>query len=103
MDKNEKIKSEFQNIDDDNLSQIGEDIYYHSDHIDTIINDQHIIIDTFKNRDTIIIEKQLFTQELKIIEKLIDRPDFGKGILSSLILIFVAYSIIKKWKCKKKE
>lgn len=98
--------------DDDNIEQVAEDSfifidqyesYYHTDHIDTIINDQHILIDTFKSRDTIIIEKKLFDQELKIIEKLIDRPDFGKGLCSILILVFVGYAILKKWKYQKKE
>lgn len=100
------------NFDDDNIEQVGEDSfividqydgYYHIDHTDTIIDNQHVVIDTFKSKDTVYVEKTLFDQELKIIEKLIDRPDFGKGLCSILVLIFVAYAILKKWKCKKNE
>ncbi len=72
-------------------------------HCDTIINKKHVVIDTFKKNDTLIIEKTLYQDELRIIEKLIDRPDFGKSAVSVLIVAFVLYSLIKKWNCKKKD
>lgn len=72
-------------------------------HCDTVINEKHVVIDTFKKNDTLIIEKTLYADELRIIEKLIDRPDFGKSAVSVLIVAFVLYSVIKKWNCKKKD
>ena len=100
-------------FEDDNLEQIGNDsfllINYDEDtlqiisHCDTIINEKHVVIDTFKKNDTLIIEKTLYQDELRIIEKLIDRPDFGKSAVSLLIVAFVLYSLIKKWNCKKKD
>tara|TARA_R110001592_G_scaffold87052_1_gene256937 strand:+ start:7411 stop:7665 length:255 start_codon:yes stop_codon:yes gene_type:complete len=73
-------------------------IYFHTGHSDTIIENQHIIIDTFISRDTVYVETQTFDKEIQIIEKLIDRPDFSKDAVSILVVIFVAYTIIKKWK-----
>lgn len=70
-------------------------------HVDTNIGGQHIIIDTIYKHDTLIIEKQTFDKEIQIIQKLIDRPDFGKSAVSICILLYVAYSICKKWSCKK--
>ena len=100
-------------FEDDNLEQIGNDsfllINYDEDtlqiisHCDTIINEKHVVIDTFEKNDTLIIEKTLYQDELRIIEKLIDRPDFGKSAVSLLIVAFVLYSLIKKWNCKKKD
>ena len=69
-------------------------------HLDTNINGHHVIIDTTYKRDTIIIEKTCFEEELKIIERLIDRPDFGKSFASVLIMIFAIYTLYRKWKKK---
>ena len=92
------MKQEFQNFDDDNLEVINNDIYVHTSHVDTTINEQHIIIDTFKNADTVYVETQIFDEEIRIIEKVLDRPDFGKSAVSILVLVFVIYTIIRKWK-----
>lgn len=92
------MKNQFQNFDDDNLAQIGDSIYYHAGHCDTVINDKHIITDTFISHDTVYVETQTFDKEIQIIEKLIDRPDFSKDAVSVLVVIFVAYTIIKKWR-----
>ena len=74
--------------DDDNIEQVGDDefivVNYNEDtvyllsHVDTTINGHHVVIDTIQKNDTIYIEKTCFEEELKVIEKLIDRPDFGK-------------------------
>jgi len=91
---------QLENFDDDNLEQIGEDVYVHTSHVDTTINDKHVVIDTFKNADTIYVETHTFDKEIQIIEKLMDRPDFGKSAVSILIMVFVIYSVWKKWNCK---
>jgi len=70
-------------------------------HCDTVINGNHIIVDTIYKNDTILIEKTLFNKEFEIIEKFMEKPDFGGSTVSILILIFVGYSIWKKWNCKK--
>ena len=102
---------QLENYDDDNLIQMEGDtialINYDNDtvflinHLDTVIEDKHIVIDTMIKNDTVIIERQTFDTEIKIIEKLLDRPDFGKSAVSILIFVFVIYSIVKKWKIKK--
>ena len=82
-----------------NLDSTNTDtIYYHTGHYDTIIDQKHIITDTFVSHDTVYVEIQTFDKEIQIIEKIIDRPDFSKDAVSILVLIFVAYTIIKKWK-----
>ena len=83
------------NITNDSLVMIS--------HSDTIINDQHIVIDTFLKHDTIYIETITFDKEIEIIEKIMDRPDFGKSAVSILILVFVLFSVWKKWSCKKEK
>ena len=92
---------QFENFDDDNLAQIGDSIYYHSGHVDTVINNKHVIVDTFMSKDVLIIEKQTFDKEIEIIEKLINRPDFGQSAVSVFIVAFVLYSVWRKWNCKK--
>tara|TARA_R110000751_G_scaffold76140_4_gene153220 strand:+ start:4617 stop:4883 length:267 start_codon:yes stop_codon:yes gene_type:complete len=83
------------NYDQDTLFVVG--------HCDTTINDQRIILDTFIKHDTLIIEKTIFDKEIQIIERLMERPDFGKSFCSILILCFVVFSIWKKWSCKKED
>lgn len=94
MNKHNRKNAEI-NYDEDTLILLG--------HQDTIINDAHIVTDTFIRHDTLIIEKTIFDKEIQLIEKLMDRPDFGKSVVSILILLFVMFSVCKKWKCKKKE
>jgi len=92
------------NYDDDNIEQIGDDSFVvHLGHVDTMINNQHVVIDTIIKNDTIVIEKTCYEREFEIIEKLIQRPDFGKSFASILIMIFVGYSILKKWKRKNQK
>tara|TARA_R110000772_G_scaffold36091_3_gene86581 strand:+ start:5846 stop:6091 length:246 start_codon:yes stop_codon:yes gene_type:complete len=69
-------------------------------HTDTTIGGNHVIIDTIYKQDTLIIEKITYDKEIQIIERLMDRPDFGKSFASVLILIFVIYSVYKKWNVK---
>lgn len=69
-------------------------------HVDTTIEGKHTLIDTIIKQDTLIIEKVTFDKEIQIIEKLMDRPDFGKSAVSILIMVFVIYSVWKKWNCK---
>ncbi len=92
------------NYDDDNIEQIGDDSFIvHLGHVDTMINDKHVIIDTIIKNDTIVIEKTCYEHELEIIEKLIQRPDFGKSFASVLIMVFVAYAILRKWRRKNQK
>jgi len=70
-------------------------------HVDTTIEGKHVIIDTIIKNDTLIIEKQTFDKEIEIIEKLINRPDFGGSAVSVFIVAFVLYSVWRKWNCKK--
>lgn len=72
-------------------------------HCDTSINGKHVVIDTIYKTDTLIIERTTFDKEIEVIEKLINRPDFGKSVCSILVLVFVAFTIYKKWNCKKEK
>ncbi len=74
---------------------MSDTITYHTSHCDTIINNQHVVIDTFKNDNSTVIEKNIFNEEIRIIEKLIDKPDFGSSAVSILIVVFVVYSIMR--------
>lgn len=89
-------------MENDTIAKINynEDTVYLMAHSDTVIDNQHIVIDTMIKNDTVIIERQTFDTEIKIIEKLLDRPDFGKSAVSILIFVFVIYSIVKKWNVK---
>lgn len=72
-------------------------------HVDTIIDGNHTMIDTIYKHDTLIIEKVTFDKEIQIIERLMEKPDFGKSAVSILILVFVLYSVWNKWNCKSKN
>jgi len=93
---------QYQDYDDDNLAQVGDSFYVHTSHIDTTINEKHIVIDTFKSHDTIYVETHTYDKEIEIIKELIDRPDFGNSAVSVLIVVFVIYSIIRSRKKNKK-
>ena len=99
---------QFENYDDDNLEQVGTDSFVVNyegvsvGHLDTTIDGKHIVIDTVLHHDTVYVEKHTYDKEIQIIEKLINRPDFGKSAASILIVLFVCYSIWKKWNCNKK-
>lgn len=70
-------------------------------HTDTIVDGKHKVIDTICKNDTIYIETITYDKEYEIIEKLIDHKDFGKSVVSVLILVFVAYTLLSKWNHKK--
>lgn len=92
--------TDYQNYDDDNLTQIGTDSFQiEVSHCDTIIEGKHVVIDTIIKNDTLIVEKVMYDREIQIIERLLDKPDAGKSIVSVLILVFCIYSIWKKWNC----
>jgi len=74
------------------------DTIVHTGHCDTVIENKHILIDTFVKQDTVYIETQTFDKEIQILEKLIDKPDFGKSVVSVLVLVFVCYTLLKKRK-----
>jgi len=74
------------------------DTIVHTGHCDTVIENKHIVIDTFVKQDTVFIETQTFDKEIQILEKLIEKPDFGKSVVSVLILVFVCYTLLKKRK-----
>lgn len=100
-------------FDDDNIEQIGddefivvnydEDTIYLVNHTDTIIGGQHIIVDTFIQRDTVFVEKVVYDKELQIIKEFLEKPDHAKTISGILILVFVAFSVWRKWNCKKTD
>ena len=92
--------TDYQNYDDDNLTQIGTDSFQiEVSHCDTIIEGKHVVIDTIIKNDTLIVEKVMYDREIQIIERLLDKPDAGKSVVSILILVFCVYSIWKKWNC----
>lgn len=72
-----------------------------STHCDTVINGKHILVDTIYRNDTVFVERTLFDKEFEIINKFMEKPDFGGQVVSVLILLFVAYSVWSKWNCKK--
>lgn len=74
------------------------DTIVHTGHCDTVIEDKHIIIDTFIKQDTVYIETQTYDKEIQIIETLINKPEFGKSFVSVLVLVFVCYTLLKKRK-----
>ena len=74
------------------------DTIVHTGHCDTVIENKHIVIDTFVKQDTVYIKTQTFDKEIQILEKLIDKPDFGKSVVSVLVLVFVCYTLLKKRK-----
>jgi len=74
------------------------DTIVHTGHCDTVIENKHIVIDTFVKQDTVFIETQTFDKEIQILEKLIEKPDFGKSVVSVLVLVFVCYTLLKKRK-----
>ena len=47
------------------------DTIVHTGHCDTVIENKHILIDTFVKQDTVYIETQTFDKEIQILEKLI--------------------------------
>ena len=71
-----------------------------SSHIDTIIDGKHVIVDTIRKTDTLIIEKVTYDKEIQIIERIMEKPDAGRSVVSVLILLFCIYSIWKKWNHK---
>lgn len=75
---------------------MSDTIIYHTGHCDTVIENKHIVTDTFIKQDTVYIETQTFDKEIEIIEKLINKPDFGKSAVSILVLLFVCYTLLKK-------
>ena len=72
----------------------------YTSHCDTLVEGKHVIIDTTICNDTLVIEKTTYDKEIQIIEKLINRPDFGKSFASVLVVVFVIYTI---WKNRKKN
>ncbi len=75
---------------------MSDTIIYHTGHCDTVIENKHVVIDTFVKQDTVYLETQTFDREIEIIEKLINKPDFGKSVVSVLILVFVCNTFLKK-------
>ena len=95
---------QYANYDDDNLEQVAEDSFVvNLGHLDTVVDGKLVVIDTVMHHDTIVIEKHTYDKEIQIIEKLINKPDFGKSFASILIVIFVGYSIWKKWNCNNQK
>mgnify|MGYP003667555542 CR=1 FL=1 len=74
-----------------------------SSHVDTIIDGKHVIVDTIRKTDTVIIEKVTYDKEIQIIEKIMQKPDAGKSVVSVLILLFCIYSLWKKWNHKNQK
>lgn len=77
------------------------DTTYHLHHECDTICDTTVIM---TEQDTTYYITEIITDsELHIIEKLIDRPDFGKSVFSLIILFVILWAILKRSKGKKKK
>jgi hypothetical protein len=94
--------SGYMKYDENMVVNYDEDTLILKSHCDTTIGGKHIVIDTIQKNDTIYVETHTYEKEIELVEKLIEHPDFGKGLCSIFILVFVVISVWKKWKCKNK-
>jgi len=72
-------------------------IYQSEIHVcDSVEIDTCILIN--QNHDTTtLVHEIIHDRELKIIEKLIQKEDFGKNIVSIMVVLFLGYAIISRW------
>ena len=79
---------------DNDLYYVGDTLVEHTYHAEDSIN----VVDTFvlmSEKDTTILVQKT-TKEYEILEKLIERDDFGKNIFITLVAVFIIYSIFRK-------
>jgi len=72
-------------------------IYQSEIHVcDSVEIDTCILIN--QNHDTTtLVHEIIHDRELKIIEKLIQKEDFGKNVVSIMVVLFLGYAIISRW------
>lgn len=80
---------------------MNNDLYYVGDSLVEHIQyseDSTMQIDTFiimHDKDTTILVERTQTQ-YEILEKIVEREDFGKNIFITLVAVFIIYSIYRK-------
>lgn len=63
---------------------------------DSVEIDTCILIN--QNHDTTtLVHEVIHDRELKIIEKLIERPDFGKNVVSIMVVLFIGYAVLHRY------
>ena len=68
---------------------------------DSVEIDTCILIN--ENLDTTtLVHEIIHERELQIIEKLIKQPDFGKNVISIMVVLFIGYSILHRWRKDRK-
>lgn len=60
--------------------------------------DSLLTLDTFliKTEEDTTVLVQTTEKEYKVLEKLVERQDFGKNIFVTLVAVFIIYSLIRK-------
>jgi len=78
-------------------------IYQSEIHVcDSVEIDTCILIN--QNHDTTtLVHEIIHDRELKIIEKLIQKEDFGKNVVSIMVVLFLGYAIISRWMKDRKK
>ena len=77
-----------------------QDTTFHVHHECDTICDTTLVIN---EQDTTYYITEIITdQELKIVEKLLDRPDFGKSVFSLVILFVILWAILRRSTKKRK-
>ena len=72
-------------------------IYQSEVHIcDSVEIDTCILINQ-NNDTTTLVHEIIHDRELKIIEKLIEKEDFGKNVVSIMVVLFIGYAVISRW------
>ena len=72
-------------------------IYQSEVHIcDSVEIDTCILINQ-NNDTTTLVHEIIHDRELKIIEKLIQKEDFGKDVVSIMVVLFIGYAIIHRY------
>lgn len=78
-------------------------IYQSEVHIcDSVEIDTCILINQ-NNDTTTLVHEIIHDRELKIIEKLIQKEDFGKNVVSIMVVLFLGYAIISRWMKDRKK
>ena len=80
-----------------NTDSTSEVLYQSEIHIcDSVEIDTCILIN--QNHDTTtFVHEIIHDRELKIIEKLIEKEDFGKDVVSIMVVLFIGYAVLHRW------
>lgn len=68
--------------------------FFHAHHSEDSLMEVDTFVRVKGNDSTIIVEKT--DKEYKLLEKIIEKEDYGKNIFLILISVFIIYSIIRK-------